>query len=58
MGVSEYQLTSALSEELKGRLPSIEELEATLHKIDLTSTVGSQGIRLVERYSVNTREKK
>jgi predicted nuclease of restriction endonuclease-like (RecB) superfamily len=55
MGVSEYQLTGALSEELKGRLPSIEELEATLQEIDLTSTVGSQGIRLVERHPVNER---
>jgi len=30
MGVAEYQLSSALPEDLKGSLPTIEELEAEL----------------------------
>jgi hypothetical protein len=30
MGVSEYELTQALPEELKSSLPSIEEIEAEL----------------------------
>jgi hypothetical protein len=30
MGVADYQLSSALPENLKGSLPSIEELEAEL----------------------------
>ncbi|NLW77695.1 MAG: DUF1016 domain-containing protein [Methanomicrobiales archaeon] len=35
MGVSEYQLTRALSDELKGRLPSVEELEKTIEKLEI-----------------------
>ncbi len=37
MGVSEYQLTGALPEELKGQLPTIEELEAELRIDDHAS---------------------
>ena len=32
MGVSEYELTRALPEELKSSLPTIEEIEAELEK--------------------------
>lgn len=32
IGVSEYQLTRALSEDLKGRLPSVEEIEKTIEE--------------------------
>jgi hypothetical protein len=34
---------------LKGRLPSIEELEASLQEIDMTSTVSSHEITLGEK---------
>jgi hypothetical protein len=34
LGVSEYQLTEALPDKLKGALPSVEELEAQLGEID------------------------
>ena len=33
LGVSEYQLTEALPENLKGSLPSVEELEAELEEL-------------------------
>lgn len=37
IGVSEYQLTRALSEELKGRLPSVEDMERMIEEVELTS---------------------
>jgi len=37
MGVSEYQITTALPEQLRGNLPSIEEIEAELQDIRDTS---------------------
>ncbi|MGH9840154.1 MAG: PDDEXK nuclease domain-containing protein [Blastocatellia bacterium] len=40
IGVSDFQLTTALPEQLKGSLPTIEELEAELST--LTSTVGGE----------------
>jgi predicted nuclease of restriction endonuclease-like (RecB) superfamily len=58
MGVSEYQLTRALTKELKDRLPSIEELEATLQEIDMTSSVSSHEISSVGSQTDNTGEKK
>ena len=33
MGVADYQLSTALPENLKGSLPSIEELEAELEGV-------------------------
>ena len=35
MGISEYQLTRALSEDLKGTLPSVEEIEKVIEEIEL-----------------------
>jgi len=37
IGVSEYQLTRALSEELKGRLPSVEDIEHMIEEVELSS---------------------
>ncbi|PWR74874.1 YhcG family protein [Methanospirillum stamsii] len=39
MGVSEYQLTRALSEELKGRLPCVEEIEKVIEEVEITTSV-------------------
>lgn len=36
IGVSEYLLTRALSEDLKGRLPSVEEMERIIEEIELS----------------------
>ncbi len=36
MGVSEYQITAALPEQLRDNLPSIEEIEAQLQDIRVT----------------------
>lgn len=36
MGVAAYQLTHSLPEEMKGSLPTIEELEAELGGIEQT----------------------
>jgi predicted nuclease of restriction endonuclease-like (RecB) superfamily len=38
IGVSEYQLTRALSEDLKERLPSVEDMERIIAEVDLSST--------------------
>jgi hypothetical protein len=34
MGISEYRLTEAIPEKIKSKLPSIEELEKKLGKIE------------------------
>lgn len=39
IGVSEYQLTKAIPEKLKGSLPSIEEIESELNQLSLVSEV-------------------
>ncbi len=39
IGVSEYQLTRALSEDLKGRLPSVEEIEKTIEAVEISATI-------------------
>ncbi|MDD1724528.1 MAG: DUF1016 domain-containing protein, partial [Methanospirillum sp.] len=39
IGVSEYQLTRALSEDLKGRLPSVEEIERMIEEVEVSATV-------------------
>jgi YhcG PDDEXK nuclease domain len=36
MGVSTYQLTESLPRQLKGSLPTVEELEAELGEVDLS----------------------
>jgi len=47
MGVSEYLLTRALSEELKGRLPSVEEIEKVIKEVKITaSTVPKSSIEI------------
>ncbi|MBN1165672.1 MAG: DUF1016 family protein [Methanospirillaceae archaeon] len=43
IGVSEYQLTRALSEDLKERLPSVEEIEKTLEEIELKTMSSMSG---------------
>ncbi|WP_319580754.1 PDDEXK nuclease domain-containing protein [uncultured Methanospirillum sp.] len=43
IGVSEYQLTRALSEDLKERLPSVEEIEKTLEEIELKTVSSMSG---------------
>jgi hypothetical protein len=37
MGVSTYQLTESLPKRLKGSLPTVEELEAELGEVDLST---------------------
>ena len=37
IGVSEYQLTRALTEDLKERLPSVEEMERIIEEVELSS---------------------
>jgi|GEM_PF-1989905 len=36
LGIAEYQLSDAIPKEIKGELPSIEDLESELEKIELT----------------------
>ena len=37
IGVSEYQLTRALTEDLKERLPSVEKMERIIEEVELSS---------------------
>lgn len=37
IGVSEFRLTEALPEKLKGQLPTIEELESELNLVDTSA---------------------
>lgn len=46
MGVSEYQLTRALSEKFKGRLPSVEEIEKTIEEADISVKFKSSSIEV------------
>lgn len=40
VGVADYHLTEALPENLKGSLPTVEELEATLEAVDENEAEG------------------
>lgn len=42
IGVSEYQLTKAIPEKLKGSLPSIEEIETELNQLALVSEINEE----------------
>ncbi|MFH0968500.1 MAG: PDDEXK nuclease domain-containing protein [Methanobacteriota archaeon] len=46
IGVSEYELTKVLSEELQKKLPSIEDLEATLNEVDVEISAEPTGINI------------
>ncbi len=43
IGVAAYQITQALPDHLKGNLPTIEELEATLEQPEIDDEGGEKG---------------
>jgi predicted nuclease of restriction endonuclease-like (RecB) superfamily len=58
IGVSEYELTKVLSEELQKKLPSIEELEATLKEVDAEVIAVARASISIDAYANKKGEKK